>query len=105
MYSGDRTAVTCTPLHQLKGASALISSVAIDDRCHQVYIGFTDGQIQEHRLHARESNSWLTLTARKHVSNKVIWSRFWRVKQTSQQPQSYSVGSDIMVGKDAAGTI
>ena len=71
MYAETRNAVTCTPLHQLNRASATISSIAIDDGCQQVYIGFADGQIEEHKLHANSSHSWLILTARKHVSNKV----------------------------------
>jgi hypothetical protein len=71
MNLGCREAVTCVPLHLINGASVLISSVAINDGCDRVYIGFTDGQIEEHRLHASGSDSWLILTARKHVSSKV----------------------------------
>ena len=71
MYAETRNAVTCTPLHQLNRASAPISSIAIDDGCQQVYIGFADGHIEEHKLHANSSHNWLVLTARKHVSNKV----------------------------------
>lgn len=69
--SGSRTAFQLSPALDHKNKNSVISCIAVDDAGSHIYVGCSDGQIQEHRIQSTASGSRVSLGARKHVGKKV----------------------------------
>lgn len=68
---GSRTAFQLFPALTHRSSSSVISAVAVDDEGGHLYLGTSDGQLEEHRLHASMAGARVSLGARKHVGKKV----------------------------------
>ena len=68
---GTRTAFNIWPAYEHLNKTSLISTVAIDDAGEHMYLGLTDGQLEEHRVSTEEQAVRVSLGARKHVGKKV----------------------------------
>jgi hypothetical protein len=51
--------------------TSTISALALSADGTKLYVGLSDGQLEEHRIVAARSGAYLSLTARKHISRKV----------------------------------
>lgn len=67
----DRTAFRLWPVHEHRTRGSTISALALSADGGKLYIGLSDGQLEEHRIVSALSGAHLSLTARKHVSKKV----------------------------------
>lgn len=56
-------------LSQARGST--ISALALSVDGTKLYVGLSDGQLEEQRIVAAPSGAYLSLTARKHISKKV----------------------------------
>ena len=72
---GSRTAFQLFPALSHRSSSSVISTVAVDDEGGHLYVGTSDGQLEEHRLHASMAGARVSLGARKHVGKKVRGNR------------------------------
>ncbi|KAK9839815.1 hypothetical protein WJX81_003522 [Elliptochloris bilobata] len=52
--------------------TSLISTIAVDNAGERMYLGLTDGQLEEHRVHTLEQEVRVSLGARKHVGKKAV---------------------------------
>ena len=68
---GTRTAFNIWPAYEHLSKTSLISTVAVDDAGEHMYLGLTDGQLEEHRVSTAEQDVRVSLGARKHVGKKV----------------------------------
>ena len=75
MAEGSRTAFQLFPALTHKSRDSIISAVAVDDDGGLLYLGTSDGQLEEHRLQASMQGARVSLRARKHVCKKVPCSR------------------------------
>ena len=78
MSGGSRTAFQLWPALEHKGKQSVISAIAVDDIAQHIYLGTSDGQLEEHRIHSSYQNVKISLGARKHIGKKVIaccWAR------------------------------
>ena len=71
MAEGSRTAFQLFPALTHKGRESVISAVAVDDEGGHLYLGTSDGQLEEHRLQSSMQGVRVSLGARKHVGKKV----------------------------------
>ena len=66
-----RDAFRNTVLYEHKSASSSISTLALNSRDLRLYIGLTDGHLEEYTLNRTASVSGIHLSARKLVSKRV----------------------------------
>ena len=71
MAEGSRTAFQVFPALTHRSAQSVISAVAVDDDGEHLYVGTSDGQLEEHRVHSSGQGVRVSLGARKHVGKKV----------------------------------
>lgn len=71
MAEGSRTAFQLWPALEHKSKQSVISAIAVDDAARFIYLGTSDGQLSEHRIHRTTSGVRVSLGARKHVGKKV----------------------------------
>lgn len=71
MSGGSRTAFHLHSALEHKGKQSVISAIAIDDTAQHIYVGTSDGQLEEHRIHSSYQNVRVSLGARKHIGKKV----------------------------------
>ena len=69
--AGERTAFRLWPVHEHRASGSVISALALSADGGRLYVGLSDGQLEEHRIVASASGAYLSLTARKHISKKV----------------------------------
>ena len=82
MSGGSRTAFQLWPALEHKGKQSVISAIAVDDTAQHIYLGTSDGQLEEHRIHSSYQSIRVSLGARKHVGKKVSapWQhRMWLI--------------------------
>lgn len=60
-------------VHEHRNPASAISAIALDATGTRLYLGFTDGQLEEHRVVADFAQAKTLLSARKHVGKKVPW--------------------------------
>ena len=72
MSGGSRTAFQLWSALEHKGKQSVISAIAVDDTAQHIYLGTSDGQLEEHRIHSSYQNVKISLGARKHIGKKVI---------------------------------
>ena len=82
MDTGSRTALKRIFLLEHKSKTSLISSIAIASDGGSVYLGLTDGQIEEHRILPGSLGYQAFLSARKHLGKKV-WKTVLTVRPLS----------------------
>lgn len=68
---GTRTAFNIWPAYEHLSKTSVISTVAVDDAGEHMYLGLSDGQLEEHRVSTVEHDVRVSLGARKHVGKKV----------------------------------
>ncbi len=73
---GTRTAFNLWAAHDHRSKTSLISTVAVDDAGERMYLGLTDGQLEEHRIDVTLQDVRVSLGARKHVGKKVCLALF-----------------------------
>lgn len=66
-----RNAFEIWPAHVHKAKNSQISSVAVNQAADRLYLGLTDGQLEEHRIVSGSAGLRASLGARKNVSRKV----------------------------------
>ena len=71
MSGGSRTAFQLWPALEHKGKASVISAIALDDVAQHIYVGTSDGQLEEHRIHSSHQGVRVSLGARKHIGKKV----------------------------------
>lgn len=71
MSGGSRTAFELWPALEHKGKQSVISAIAVDDTAQHIYLGTSDGQLEEHRIHSSYQSVRVSLGARKHIGKKV----------------------------------
>lgn len=71
MSGGSRHAFQLWPALEHKGKQSVISAIAVDDTAQHIYLGTSDGQLEEHRIHSSHQNVRVSLGARKHIGKKV----------------------------------
>ena len=71
MSGGSRTAFQLWPALEHKGKQSVISAIAVDDTAQHIYVGTSDGQLEEHRIHSSYQSVRVSLGARKHIGKKV----------------------------------
>mmetsp|Transcript_12664 Transcript_12664/g.35634 ORF Transcript_12664/g.35634 Transcript_12664/m.35634 type:complete len:943 (+) Transcript_12664:317-3145(+) len=69
--AGLRTAFRLRELH-FHRAKNVITCVAVNESSQWLYLGFSDGQLEEHRLEVGEASLRCSLSARKAVSKKAL---------------------------------
>eukprot|EP00884_Botryococcus_braunii_P004337 jgi/Botrbrau1/13904/Bobra.0017s0011.1 len=69
---GGRTAFRVWPAYDHKSKTSVISAVAVDQSGGRLYLGLTDGQLEEHRIQAGTTAMRVALGARKHVGKKPV---------------------------------
>ena len=77
MSGGSRTAFQLWPALEHKGKQSVISAIAVDGSAQHIYVGTSDGQLEEHRIHSSYQSVRVSLGARKHIGKKVCihtWS-------------------------------
>ena len=72
MAEGSRTAFQVFPALTHRSSQSVISAIAVDDDGEHVYVGTSDGQLEEHRVHGSGQGVRVSLGARKHVGKKVL---------------------------------
>ena len=60
-----------TPPLDVQSHNSIISALALSADGTKLYVGLSDGQLEEHRIVAAQSGAYLSLTARRHISKKV----------------------------------
>jgi hypothetical protein len=55
----------------VQSRNSTISALALSADGTKLYVGLSDGQLEEHRIIAAQSGAYLSLTARRHISKKV----------------------------------
>ena len=70
MSGGSRTAFQLWPALEHKGKQSVISAIALDDTAQHIYLGTSDGQLEEHRIHSSYQGIRVSLGARKHIGKK-----------------------------------
>jgi len=68
---GARTAFRLWELHRHRGKNS-VTCLALNESSDWLYLGFSDGQLEEHRLEAQPGRVHSSLSARKAVSKKPI---------------------------------
>ena len=66
-----RTAFNLFPAHDHRSTTSKISSVAVTEDARTLYLGLSDGQIEEHSIAGGQQGVRTSLRARKHVGKKV----------------------------------
>lgn len=72
---GGRTAFRVWPAYDHKAKNSVISAVAVEQAGARLYLGLSDGQLEEHRVQLGPSSIRVALGARKHVGKKVWFHR------------------------------
>lgn len=76
-----RAVFRCSNVYELQSRGPVIASIAVSTTSSAVYIGLSDGSLEEHKLLQRnDSPPRLALSARKHVGQKVSPLRGFKVK-------------------------
>jgi hypothetical protein len=68
---GARTAFRVWAAYDHKSKASVITAVAVDQSGTRIYLGLSDGQLEEHRIGFGASGLRVVLGARKHVGKKV----------------------------------
>lgn len=58
-------------VHEHRNPNSAISALALDATGTKLYLGFTDGQLEEYKITADFAHAKALLSARKHVGKKV----------------------------------
>ena len=66
-----RVAFHSWPAHDHRSKSSKISSVAVTEDAHTLYLGLSDGQVEEYSIHCDQEGVKTSLRARKHIGRKV----------------------------------
>ena len=66
-----RNAFEIWPAHVHRAKNSQISCVAVNQAADRLYLGLTDGQLEEHRIVSGSAGLRASLGARKNVSRKV----------------------------------
>ena len=66
-----RTAFNLWPALDHRSKTSKISSVAVSEDARTLYLGLSDGQIEEHGIVCSQQGVRTSLRARKHVGKKV----------------------------------
>ena len=66
-----RTAFNLWPALDHRSKSSKISSLAVTEDARTLYLGLSDGQIEEHSIAGNQQGVRTSLRARKHVGKKV----------------------------------
>ncbi|KAK9804448.1 hypothetical protein WJX73_002374 [Symbiochloris irregularis] len=69
-----RTAFQAWLAHEHQGDSNRISAVAVSERGSTLYLGLSDGQLEEYKINSGPDGVWLSLEARKTVGKQPIIS-------------------------------
>lgn len=65
-----RAVMHCAPLYDHKSQRSLISCIAFSSESNHLYVGLTDGHLEEHRLYKDNNGSRVKLSARKRLTQK-----------------------------------
>ena len=68
---GTRTAFNIWPAYDHHSKTSVISTVAVDNAGERMYLGLSDGQLEEYRIEVLQQGVRVSLGARKHVGKKV----------------------------------
>ncbi len=64
-------------VHEHRNPNSAISALALDAAGTKLYLGFTDGQLEEYKITISFAQAKALLSARKHVGKKVYFPEWW----------------------------
>ena len=66
-----RTAFNSWPAHDHRSKASKISSLAVTEDARTLYLGLSDGQVEEYSITCSQQGVKTSLRARKHIGKKV----------------------------------